>query len=194
MKHSIYELKKDIIFNANLRGHDFTFHSTWGLFSPTQIDEGTEMLINYVEVQPNDVIIDIGCGYGAPGIPLAVLASQGKVHMVDKDFVAVEYAKKNIQINNINNCEAYLSNGFSHVQSDIKFDIVVSNLPAKSGRELFDIILYDTKERLKSGGKLYVVTISGLKEFIKRNFKEVFGNYDKLKQGKTYTVAVATKE
>jgi 16S rRNA G1207 methylase RsmC len=39
-----------------------------------------------------------------------------------------------------------------------------------------------------------VVTINGLREFIARTFKEVFGNYDKLKQGKTYTVAQAVKE
>lgn len=194
MKHSLEELRQDISFDANLNGHDFTFLSTWGLFSPTHIDEGTKLLLDHIEIQPTNAIIDIGCGYGVPGIPLATLAYKGIVHMVDKDFVAVEYAKKNAKINGVNNCEIYLSNGFSAVSKEIKFDIVVSNLPAKSGRELFDIILYDAKERLKPGGKLYVVTIAGLKEFIKNNFKEVFGNYDKLKQSKTYSVAVARKE
>lgn len=41
---------------------------------------------------------------------------------------------------------------------------------------------------------MVVVTINGLRDFIKRNFKEVFGNYKKLKQGKAYTVARAIKE
>jgi 16S rRNA G1207 methylase RsmC len=36
--------------------------------------------------------------------------------------------------------------------------------------------------------------IAGLKEYIKRNFKEVFGNFEKIKQGKTYMVASATKD
>ena len=53
--------------------------------------------------------------------------------------------------------------------------------------------LYDALAHLKPGGKFYVVTINGLREFIARTFKEVFGNYDKLKQGKVYTVAVAEK-
>lgn len=193
MKRSIDELKRDIVFDADLRGHHFTFHSTWGLFSPTQIDEGTKLLLEHIAVQPTDMIIDIGCGYGAPGIPLAALAMQGRVHMVDKDFVAVEYAKKNCEVNTVRNCEVYLSNGFSHVPQGAAFDIVVSNLPAKSGRELFDIILHDARERLKPGGTLYVVTIAGLKEFVKKNFKEVFGNYEKVKQGRTYTVAAAIK-
>jgi 16S rRNA G1207 methylase RsmC len=47
---------------------------------------------------------------------------------------------------------------------------------------------------MKPGGQMVVVTINGLRDFIKRNFKEVFGNYKKLKQGKAYTVARAIKE
>jgi 16S rRNA (guanine1207-N2)-methyltransferase len=76
---------------------------------------------------------------------------------------------------------------------DRKFDIIVSNLPAKVGNEQHYLYLYDALAHLKPGGKFYVVTINGLREFIARTFKEVFGNYDKLKQGKVYTVAVAEK-
>jgi len=194
MKYSIEELKRDIEFDAHLNGHAFRFVSTWGLFSPTQIDEGTRLLLEHVEVRSTDVILDIGCGYGVPGIPLAFQAEKGNVHMVDKDFVAVEYAKKNARLNGAENCAVYLSNGLSAVPKDIQFDTVVSNLPAKSGRELFDILLHDANERLKPGGKMYVVTIAGLKDFIKRNFTEVFGNYRKLKQGRAYSVAVAQKK
>ena len=49
------------------------------------------------------------------------------------------------------------------------------------------------RERLHPGGCLYLVTINGLREFMKRNLKEVFGNYDKLKQGPHYTVALACR-
>jgi inorganic pyrophosphatase len=38
------------------------------------------------------------------------------------------------------------------------------------------------------------VTINGLRQYMKRNLNEFFGNYKKLKQGKTYTVAMAIKE
>jgi len=37
-----------------------------------------------------------------------------------------------------------------------------------------------------------VVTISGLKEFIKKNFMDVFGNYEKIKQGRNHVVSKAT--
>ena len=188
------DLKKDIIFSAKLRGRDFTFQSTWGIFSQTEIDEVTKLLLEYVEIPAGiSSILDLGCGYGALGIPLAALAPQAEVHLIDKDFVAVEFAKKNAELNGAKNCKTYLSNMFSNVP-DRKFDCIVSNLPAKVGKELLRITLSDAKEHLTKGGSLYVVTISGLKEFIKRNLTEVFGNYEKVKQGRTYTVALARRE
>lgn len=194
MKHTRKEPKQDIAFEAMISGEKYHFLTTWGLFSPTEVDEGSRLLLEYIEVNKDDTILDIGCGWGALGVPLARMASKGSVHMVDKDFVAVEYAKKNAQANDVPNVDVYLSNGFSHVAADAKFDLVVSNLPAKVGRELLRILLEDAKDHLKSGGAIYVVTISGLREFIKKNFQEVFGNYEKVKQGAHYTVAKAIKE
>jgi len=187
-------LKEPIRFETKLKDMPLTFYSTWGLFSPEAVDEGTSLLLKEIEVKETDHILDLGCGYGALGIPLAKIAFKGETHMVDKDFVAIGMARKNAKVNQTNHCKIYLSNAFSYIPPETKFDVIVSNLPAKVGKEMFEIIMYDAKKHLKPGGKFYVVTISGLKEYIKRNFKEVFGNYDKLAQSKTYTVALAVKE
>ncbi len=192
MKTDIKKLKQDIVIQKDLGGHQLIFHTTWGLFSPKEIDEGTKMLINEVVVGKTDISLDLGCGYGALGLAIAKQSPDGRVHLVDKDYVAIEYTKKNAQLNGLNNCEIYLSNGFSSVPP-IKFNTIVSNLPAKVGKELFYIFLNDAKEHLEKDGKLYVVTISGLKDYIKNNFEGVFGNYEKLEQNRHYTVAVATK-
>ena len=147
-----------------------------------------------MEIKPTDDVLDLGCGYGVLGLIAAKLAPLGITDLVDKDFVAVQYTRKNAKINEIKNTEIYLSNGFSDVPVDKKFDVIISNLPAKTGKELHYILLADSLEHLKPGGKLYVVTISGLKEYIKRTFEEVFGNYEKLGQSRNYTVALARKE
>ena len=193
MNDDISQLKQDIIFTANLRGHEFAFHSTYGLFSPKEIDRGSLLLIETVAVNPRDSILDVGCGYGAVGLTLAKLAPLGKTHMVDKDFVAVEYAKQNAALNGITNCKIYLSNAFSAVP-DIQFDTIVSNLPAKAGNDFFTILFHDAKTHLKPGGRFYVVTLAGMKEYIKRNFQRLFGNCQKLKQGETHAVSVAVSE
>ena len=188
----IADLKKDIVFQTNLAGHDLVFHSTWGLFSPRAIDEGTALLFKHLEVKPDDEIFDLGCGYGAIGVALAKAAPAGRVLMADKDYLAVEYANRNVAENRITNAEAILSNGFSEV-GDRKFDLVVSNIPAKVGKELLSIFLYDALDHLNPGGRVVVVTINGLRQFMKRNLTEVFGNFRKLKQGKSYTVSQAEK-
>ena len=190
----IDRLKRDIVFEATMRGRRLVFHSTWGLFSPRRIDDGTWMLVEKAEVGDEDLTLELGCGYGAIGLAVAALAPAGKVHMVDKDFVALEYAAKNARLNGIGNVEIYPSNAFGAVPADLRFDNVMANLPANVGKELLSIILHDAKAHLKRGGRLYVVTIAGLRQFIRRNFEEVFGNYTKVKQGKTYTVALAVRD
>lgn len=190
----VRQLRQDIVFDTTLREQLLTFHSTWGIFSPKTIDEGTELLLRYIEVNPTDDCFDLGCGYGPIGLTLARLAPEGKTLMVDKDFMAVEYANNNASVNNITNAEAITSNAFQHVPKDRKFDLIVSNVPAKVGKEMLAIMLSDAYGHLKPGGRIWVVTITGLRRLFERELKEVFGNYKKVKQSKVYTVAMAIKQ
>ena len=187
-------LRADIDFSAELGGRVLHLYSTWGLFSPREIDEGTRLLLDHVEVTPGDDCLDLGCGYGPIGLTLAALAPAGRTLMVDKDFIAVDYANRNAARNGLTNAHAQLSNGFDQVPKDLRFDLIASNIPAKVGKELLAILLHDAHARLRPGGRLYVVTINGLRQYMKRNLGEVFGNYDKLKQGPHYTVALAVRE
>lgn len=189
---TIKKLREDIVFRDTLREQALSFHTTWGLFSPREIDEGSRLLLDRIEVKPGDDCLDLGCGYGPIGLTLARLTPQGHTTLVDKDFVAIEYCRKNIDANHIDNAEALLSNGFAAIQ-DRRFDVIASNIPAKVGNELMTLFFFDAYQQLKPGGRLYVVTINGLRDYIKRVFKERFGNYAKLKQGKNYTVAMAVK-
>lgn len=190
-KHHLNELRKDIVFSEQLCGHTLNYHSTWGIFSPREIDDGTRLFLKHIKVNPDDDCFDLGCGYGPIGLTLAKLAPQGQTLMVDKDFMAVEYSNKNAQRNHISNAEAILSNGFQHIDPALRFDLIASNVPAKVGKEMMSLMLHDARDRLKPEGRLYLVTINGLRQYMKRNLKEVFGNYKKLKQGAKYTVHLA---
>ncbi|MTW19519.1 class I SAM-dependent methyltransferase [Allochromatium palmeri] len=187
-------LRRDIQFSTQLGGRTLELRSTWGLFSPREIDEGTRLLLDYLHIEPSDDCLDLGCGYGPIGLTLAALAPQGRTLLVDKDFVAVDYANRNARLNRLDNAEARLSNGFDHVEPERRFDLIASNVPAKVGKELLAILLHDAHARLNPGGRLYLVTINGLRQYMKRNLTEVFGNYDKLKQGAHYTVALARRD
>ncbi|HEY5734809.1 MAG TPA: methyltransferase [Gammaproteobacteria bacterium] len=193
MNDRLNHLRDDIRFEASLAGQNLSFNSTWGLFSPREIDEGTQLLLKHVSVDATDNCLDLGCGYGPIGITLARLAPQGQTLLVDKDFIAIEYSQKNIEQNRINNARAMLSNGFDHIDASLRFDLIASNIPAKVGKELLTLILHDARSRLNPNGRIYVVTINGLRQFMKRYLTEIFGNYKKLKQGRQYTVAMATR-
>lgn len=186
-------LRADIQFEDTLAGRRLRFITTWGLFSPRAIDEGTRLLAEYLELPPDADCLDLGCGYGAIGLLMAAAAPAGRTLMLDKDFVAVDYANRNARLNTLDNVRAQLSNGFNQVEPGLSFDAIASNIPAKVGKELLTLYLHDARNRLRPRGQIYLVTINGLRQFMKRNLEEVFGNYEKLKQGRTYTVARAIK-
>ena len=108
-------------------------------------------------------------------------------------FVAVDYSSRNAELNGIANARAQLSNGFDQIDRRLNFNLIASNIPAKVGKEMLSLYLYDARDRLRPGGRLYLVSVNGLRQFLKRNLIEVFGNYEKLKQGAHYTVALAHK-
>ncbi len=183
-------LRQDLKFQETVREVTLNYRTTWGIFSPKGVDEGSRLLLDHIKVNEDDDTLDLGCGYGPLGLTLAKLAPKGTSVLVDKDFVAVEYSRKNAELNAIDNTEIFLSNGFDQV-GDRDFDLIVSNLPAKTGKELYYLYFYDALVRMKPGARFYVVTITGLRKFVQKAFMEVFGNYKKVKQGRVYTVAMA---
>ena len=106
------KIRADLTIQTTQRDHPLTLTTTWGLFSPRVVDEGSAMLLKYLEINPEDNCLDLGCGYGVLGLNMAQCAPGGQTLLVDKDFVAVDYAEKNRKLNHIGNAECLLSNGF----------------------------------------------------------------------------------
>ncbi len=186
----VARLRGDVEFEAELRGQRLRFVSRFGLFSPRGVDEGTRLLLDHLDVRPGDDCLDLGCGYGAIGLTMAKLAPDGATVLVDRDVVAVEYARRNASLNALENVEVLLGDGFEGL-GERRFDLVASNLPAKAGNEALYLLLADARASLRPGGRCTVVTLSGMRRFIERALEELFGNYEKVKQGRTHTVSSA---
>jgi hypothetical protein len=58
-KQQLDKLRADIRFSARLGGRALILHSTWGLFSPREIDEGTRLLLKHIEVHSGDDCLDL---------------------------------------------------------------------------------------------------------------------------------------
>lgn len=186
-------LRADLEISATLRGQALRLRSTWGLFSPREIDAGTKLLLELIEVNANDDCLDLGCGYGPVGLTLARLAPEGRTLLVDKDFVAVDYARANVELNGVSNAEVLASNGLASIPPDRTFDLIATNLPAKIGNEMTTLLVADAWARLRPGGRLYLVTLTGMRKFVQRVIEEQCGSYEKVKQSRVYTVHRAVR-
>jgi 16S rRNA (guanine1207-N2)-methyltransferase len=101
-------------------------------FADGNLDEGTHMLLEALEVHTTDVALDIGCGAGFIGLHIARLASKGQVTMVDASLTAVDVARRKVEQSGLTNVQILASDGTQAVQSQ-RFDLVVTNPPFHLG-------------------------------------------------------------
>jgi len=191
----IAQLRRDLHVEAELLARPLRFATAHGLFSPKAIDTGTRVLLDHFGPAGDaDATFDLGCGYGPIGLAFAAACPKGRVTMVDRDFLAVHYANHNAALNGLAHAAARLGDAFDGTPPGDLYDNVVSNLPAKVGGELLRVMLHDARRHLRPGGRLCVVTITGLRRFVERHMMAEFGNYDKLKQSTGHTVALAIRD
>lgn len=180
------------LITTNLRGHEFQFKTKPGVFSKHQVDTGTRLLIEALDVRQDDNILDLGCGYGPIGIVAAKLAPQGQTTLIDTNIRAVRLAEENIRLNHLQNARALLSDGLEAVDRQ-KFDIVASNPPASSGLEIFEEFIKGAQGCLTHKGKIYFVTQERLKPTVERLFNRFFSNYKLVNRSRGYIISLSIK-
>ena len=169
-----------------LRGKQFRFWTKNGIFSKDRIDAGTKLLIENIEVDKNDSVLDLGCGYGVIGIVLSTLTS-GKVMLVDSDIRAVELARKNITENHILNAQVLISDAFSNIGEQI-FDIIASYPPSHEGEATIEEFLEGARDHLKKKGKFYLVTEKRLANYFNRMLANYYKNVSEIAKDEKHTV------
>ena len=177
-------------FQTILSGKEYVFETKTGLFSKNEVDPGTRMLIENVEINPTDIVLDLGCGFGSIGIVAANLANKGKSYMVDVDIRAIKYSQLNAKLNKINNVEILASDGFENLDN-LKFDKILSHPPTHAGNETLIEFMEGAKNHLRPDGVLYFVTEKRVKPYINREFERVFGNYQEVASEKDWTLSMA---
>ena len=105
--------------------------------------------------------LDLGCGYGALGLALKADNPSMDLHMVDRDALAVRYARANAESNALQPVEVYGSLGYDEVLAK-DFDLIVMNVPAKAGKAAIEHFLLDARSFLRDGGKVAAVVVAQL--------------------------------
>ncbi len=183
---------------TRLRNRKYTFCTRAGIFSRKEMDDGTRLLIESVDILPMNSVIDVGCGYGPIGITAAHMASVGRVVMVDVNSRAVECANRNIESHHLHHArkngkprvEAVVSDRFDAVRGE-RFDRVVSNPPFHSGIDVLYPLVDQAYAHLRFHGKMFLVLMRHVG--IKRHIEKVFGNCTVVAQEGKYTVLMAER-
>jgi 16S rRNA (guanine1207-N2)-methyltransferase len=171
MKQDAY-FKKVIDFQCG--GKTLQFRVSQDLFSSHRVDVGTEFLLKtLVDVLPGDFlkVLDLGCGYGPIGLTLKKLDETRRVHLVDRDALAVAYARQNAALNQIADVEIYGSLGYDDVTAT-DFDLIVSNIPGKAGESVIAYLLRDACHFLRPGGRVAIVVVSALEAMVRDILKD----------------------
>jgi len=166
--------------------HKYKFKTPSGVYSFGKIDKASKVLLETLlktDSINNGKVLDIGCGYGLVGVTLKKEYPNIKLFMSDINKRAVEFAKINLNLNNI---DAKIKQGnLYEIWKDVNFDHIVSNPPIVAGKDVWMKLVSEAPEHLEKNGTLTIVAYHNkggkrIRDFMKR----IFGNVRELiKQG-----------
>jgi len=173
-------------------GLELTMHTDAGVFSSDGLDPGSRLLIETLPPMTGRVA-DLGCGWGAMGVPLALKNPDAEFFLTDVNARAVDLARKNIIQNQAKNARAFTGDGLKALEGP--FDAVVTNPPIRAGKQVIYGLFAEAREKLAPGGKLYIVIRKqqGAPSALKY-LEELFGAAQVIERGGGYWVIEATKE
>lgn len=182
--------RKEISFRFS--GITFSFITDNGVFSKTEVDFGTWVLLDTLKTQTlTGKILDLGCGYGVVGIVLKRIFPACEPTSVDVNPRAVELAKLNYPLNDVvGSC--FVSNIYENVEG--KFSHIVTNPPIRAGKAVIYQMFEQAYDHLGNDGCLWVVIrkAQGAKSAIAK-IQEVFGQCDTIRKEKGYYILKAKK-
>ncbi|MBS4193371.1 class I SAM-dependent methyltransferase [Bacillus sp. FJAT-49705] len=182
-------------WSFTLNNHVFRFKTDNGVFSKSEVDFGSRLIIDmFKQPEIEGDILDVGCGYGPIGLSTAKLLNSRLVHMVDVNSRALGLAKENAELNNIKNVCIYESDRLENVKSD-KFAAILTNPPIRAGKKVVHDIFEQSYNKLLPGGALWVVIQKkqGAPSAIEK-LTELFGEVETVEKKKGYYILRAKKD
>jgi 16S rRNA (guanine1207-N2)-methyltransferase len=190
--HPESETKLGLI-RVTLRGSSFEFLTASGVFSKKRVDLGTRLLIETMVLPEKGFVLDLGCGYGAVGIAAAASNPRLCVIMTDVNMRAVRFAKRNVEINKVNNAEVRCGYLYEPVK-ELKFNCVLSNPPVSAGMETVKTLITEAPKVMASEATFQLVIRSKIgAKTLPFVFDEAFGNCRVLARKSGYRVLMAEK-
>jgi 16S rRNA (guanine1207-N2)-methyltransferase len=181
------------LIRTRLRGLDFEFETSSGVFSHKRVDSGTRLLVESMKLPEEGRVLDLGCGYGVVGIVAAKLNPALEVWMTDVNSRAASLAEANARRNGVK--VTVRQGSLYEPVGSLKFDLIVTNPPISAGIDAaVRPMIVGAPAHLVGDGSLQLVvqsnkggrTLSGIIE-------ETFGNIEITSRGGGFRVFTALK-
>lgn len=143
-------------FEVEIWQHRLRLTTAPTLFSPRGPDAGTMAMLRQIELQPDDRVLDLGCGYGLVGLAVAKLIGEESVVMVDNDPVAVATARLNADQNECSNIAIVLGDGPAAVRDQV-FSLILCNPPYHTDFSVARRLIEQSYRQLDTDGRLCLV-------------------------------------
>ena len=181
------------LIRFHFKGKAFELFSDNGVFSKNGLDEGSNILIEYILKLPlSGRLLDMGCGIGPIGLTLATFFENAFIDMFDINERAVNLAKKNQQKLGVNNVEIGVSDGFENAKKD--YNYIFINPPIRAGKQVIYKMFDDSFESLSAGGTLVIVIRkSHGAPSAQKKLTELFGNCEIKEKNKGYYILQSIK-
>ena len=178
--------RRQIAFS--FEGKDYTFTADDGVFSKSEVDRGSLVLLKAVVNEPlQGRVLDLGCGYGVIGVVLKTNFPDLSVTAVDVNPRATELASLNGEANHAP-MEVLVSDGFEQL-GDRMFEAVITNPPIRAGKKVIYRMFEEAYAHLSEGGAFYaVIRRNQGAESAMKKLADVFGSCDLIDRGRGYWV------
>ena len=182
------------IINANVNGISLKFKTDIGVFSRDFLDYASKLLLEKMtfDVEENQAILDVGCGYGPIGIYAAKI-SKNPVVMLDINPRALSLSKENLVLNGVN-AKVVESDCLDSLLEE-KFGLVVCNPPIHAGKSVVYKIFEQAYSVLNPLGSFWIVIQQkhGAPSAIKK-LEEVFDTVEIIYKKKGFYIIKSSKK
>lgn len=137
------------------RGHPLRFETDSGVFSRTELDRGTEVLLDALPQTVSGRVLDMGCGWGVIGIAVGRHWPDTRITMADINQRACELSRRNAQANGVN-AQVIESDGYQQLLGNT-YDLILQNPPIRAGKAVIYRMFADARTCLSAQGELWLV-------------------------------------
>lgn len=189
---NVVSTKRSINFNIN--NINVSFETDEALFSKNDIDKGSRMLLESVDLTLYKSLLDFGCGWGSIGIIAALSNKSGRVVMIDNKQRAVDVAISNVQKNNLEERVQVIRTDSISDDVDDKFDLVLSNPPFHEKTKDLINLFKQIMEKMEKRGIIYLVVESSFRMKFEDVLLNSFGNYQLRNKGENNYWIISAKK